>query len=584
MKTLRIFALPLAIFSLNIASAEAGQFKVLKAFAANGLEGATPIGNGAVIGGKLYGFTKSGGAGGMGTFYRINLDGTQFEKLRDFAPSEGTPSSLVAASERILLSVTSPSSSGTKILIYNVGTAAWSDSGLGGASFGQSPTRFVDGDYVYGIDGWISLGKSLYRLSLTSGQREDLYEFQGGADGADPYSLIDGGGNVMYGVTAQGGVLGKGTIFKINKDGTGYQRLHSFSGDTGHPSSEDGRALVLLGGRIYGISSTGGAPGGQNAWPAGFLYSINTDGTDYRIVKTFYEGATAVGPACLATDGTLLHIGMNWGHRDSAGGLVSIKPDGTGQQLLVQFLWANNSPNGRNPWGLVFSGTRLYGWNSEGGAGGVGTVWSYDPGASANPPPYTGPLYGGVTFGGSVYSVSTLPVTSKTVRGVSTTVNATRMVATKLSNALVLDRVRQAGLISSISGYSIVCTDNDRQLAFYAYKPGSPLVNLEEAIGLVEAGVIQSPIITDVYNATLNTTKTSESGTERIYATGRFLGMDVSVRRTLTYKSAQAVINGANSTYYPGTSTGAFFGTDESGSEFVEGTLSIAAPKAIQVP
>jgi hypothetical protein len=220
----------------------------------------------------------------------------------------------------------------------------------------------------------------------------------------------------------------------------------------------------------------------------------------------------------------------------------------------------------------------------QGGAGGVGTVWSYDPGASANPPPYTGPLYGGVTFGGSVYSVSTLPVTSKTVRGVTTTVNATRMVATKLSNALVLDRVRQAGLISSIAGYSIVCTDNDRQLAFYAYKPGSPLVNLEESIGLVEAGVIQSPTITDVYNATLDTTKTSESGTERIYATGRFLGMDVSLRRTLTYKSAQAVINGANSTYYPGTSTGAFFGTDENGAEFVEGTFSIAAPKVIQVP
>jgi len=67
MKTLRIIALPLAIFSLAIASADAGQFKVLKAFAANGLEGATPIGNGAVIGGKLYGFTKSGGGQGLTT-------------------------------------------------------------------------------------------------------------------------------------------------------------------------------------------------------------------------------------------------------------------------------------------------------------------------------------------------------------------------------------------------------------------------------------------------------------------------------------------------------------------------------------
>lgn len=580
MKTLRIFALPLTFFSLTIASADAGQFKVLKAFAADGLEGATPIGNGAVIGGKLYGFTKSGGAGGMGTFYRINLDGTQFEKLRDFAVSEGSPDSLVAASERILLSVNSPSSSATKILIYNVGTAAWSGSELGGISDGRSLAAFIEGDYAYYTESF----KTIFRLSLTSGQRENLYEFQGGADGENPSSLINGGGNVMYGLTQSGGVLGKGTIFKINKDGTGYQRLHSFGGDIGHPFSEAGRALVLLGGRIYGISRSGGAPGGQNAWPAGFLYSINTDGTDYRIVKTFYDGATAVGPACLATDGTLLYIGMGWGDDGSAGGLVSIKPDGTNQQLLVQFVWANNSPNGRNPGGLVFSGTRLYGWNSEGGAGGVGTVWSYDPGTLTNPPPFTGPLYGAVTFGGSVHSVRTLPVTSRTVRGVTTTLNATRMVATKLSNTLVLDRARQAGLINAISGYSIICTDSDRQLAFYAYKPGSPLVALEEIIAVVEAGVLQAPTITDIYSAALNTTKTLESGAERIYATGRFLGMNVSMRRTLTYNSAQAVINGINSTYYPGTSTGAFFGTDESGSEFVEGTLSIAVPKAITVP
>ena len=578
MKTLSIFALPLAIFSLTIASADAGQFKVLKAFAADGLEGGGPFGNGAVIGGKLYGITSLGGAGGMGTFYRVNLDGTQFEKLRDFASSERSPVSLVVASERVLISSWSDSNATWKLFIYTVGTASWSE-----LVFGQN-LAFVEGDYIYGHDG----RRSIFRRNLTGGEPEELYTFQGGADGESPYELTDGGGSVMYGVTERGGILGKGTIFKINKDGAGYQRLHTFGGDLWREPGERGRSVVLLNGKLYGVMQGGGLPGGPDSWPNGFLYSINTDGTDYRIVKTFYSGSSErpYSPICLATDGTLLYIGMRWGGLDDGGmgGLVSIKLDGTSQQTLAQFLDASNSPNGKYPDGMILSGGRLYGWNKEGGAGGVGTVWSYDPGASANPPPFTGPLYGAVTFGGSVHSVRTLPVTSKTGKGVATTVNATRMVATKLSNAFVLDRVRQAGLISSISGYSIVCTDNDRQLAFYAYKPGSPLVHLEEVIGLVEAGAIQSPTITDVYNAALNTTKTSESGTERIYATGRFLGMDVSMRRTLTYKSAQAVINGINSTYYPATSTGAFFGTDGAGAEFVEGTFSIAAPKAIQVP
>jgi len=583
MKTLRIFALPLAIFSLTIASADAGQFKVLKAFAANGLEGAGLFGNGAVIGGKLYGITSLGGAGGMGTFYRVNLDGTQFEKLRDFASSEGSPVSLVVASERVLISSWSSNATARKLFIYTVGTASWSELDFGQNARGRRNLAFVEGDYIYGHDGW----RSIFRRNLTGGEPEELYTFQGGADGEYPFELTDGGGSVMYGVTERGGILGKGTIFKINKDGLGYQRLHTFGGHLWR-ESERGRSVVLLNGKLYGVMQGGGLPGGPDSSPNGFLYSINTDGTDYRIVKTFYGGPSErpSSPICLATDGTLLYIGMRWGGLDNGGtgGLVSIKPDGTSQQTLAQFLDASNSPNGRYPDGMILSGGRLYGWNKEGGAGGGGTVWSYDPGASANPPPFTGPLYGAVTFGGSVHSVRTLPVTSKTGKGVTTTVNATRTVATKLSNAFVLDRVRQAGLISSISGYSIVCTDNDRQLAFYAYKPGSPLVPLEEVIGLVEAGVIQAPTITDVYNATLNTTKTSESGTERIYATGRFLGMDVSVRRTLTYKSAKAVINGINSTYYPATSTGAFFGTDGAGAEFVEGTFSIAAPKAIQEP
>lgn len=578
MKIPSTLAVLLVVWSLTITSTDAGQFKVLKTFAANGLEGGGPFGNGAVIGGKFYGITSSGGAGGKGTFYRINLDGTQFEKLRDFAASEGSPASLVVASERVLISSSNDSNAtAPKLFIYTVGTPSWSELDFSQNAWGGSRNlEFVEGDYVYGLDGW----RSIFRRNLTGGEPEELYRFPGGADGEYPYELIDGGGNVMYGLTRDSS-LAKGTIFKINKDGTGYRRLHSFD-NPGQllPYRSGGPYIILLNERIFGITRRGGPA------EAGYVYSIKTDGTGFTIVKNF-DGKQPNVPEVIATDGTKLFIGMDYngtpgdGEKEG-GGVVAISPDGSGQQTLIRL--DSSSSTGILPSGMIFSGGRLYGWNKEGGTGGVGTVWSYDPGASANPPPFTGPLYGAVTFGGSVHSVRTLPVSSKTVRSITTTVNATRMAATKLSNTLVLDRARQAGLINSISGYSIVCTDADRQLAFYAYKPGSPLVALEQIIAVVEAGVIQAPTITDVYNAALNTTKTAESGTERIYATGRFLGMDVSMRRTLIYKSAQAVINGINSTYYPGTSKGAFFGTDEAGAEFVEGTFSIAAPKAIQVP
>ena len=42
-----------------------------------------------------------------------------------------------------------------------------------------------------------------------------------------------------YGMTSDGGASNRGTVFKLNTDGTGFALVHSFAGGTadGHPPS-----------------------------------------------------------------------------------------------------------------------------------------------------------------------------------------------------------------------------------------------------------------------------------------------------------------------------------------------------------
>jgi len=595
--------LVLAFFVLLPQPSQAGQFKVLKTFPVTAIDGANPASFGHVVaGGKLYGVTYAGGSEGMGVLYRMNLDGTGFQKLHVFTQQEGRPGnnngswaeigSLLAAGDRVYGTTRDGSVNwyggfwsqqiGDPLLWSEFLPLTYNED----SSFGyRRVTSFIQGDMLYGFSnyGGDNDGRgTIFRISLDGTKKDILHTFSGGADGEYVQQVILGD-QAIYGVTTQGGSANKGTIFKLNKDGSEYKSLKFFTGEQTSVQS-----ILYLQGKLYGISTGGGISTSENSYPMGFLFSLNTDGSGYKIVKTFsnWISYTALfAPQMLATDGTLLYITLRWGgSNNSNGGLVSIKPDGTGQKTLVEFSNANNGSTGKDPVSLIYSGGRLYGANAGGGAGETGTIWSYDVDSNGDPAPYTGPLYGAVTFSGSISSVQELGSSTKTSRGITTTVSTQKMVTKPLNNALVLERARQDGLLISVSGYSIVCTDTDQGLGFYAYKKGSALVSLESLLGFVETGILQAVTTTDVYNSATGDSKTSQAGTDKVYGEGVFLGKQVSVSRTVTYKSADAMINGQLSRYYPGTSKAAFFGVDEAGTEFVEGTFSIAAPTTIQVP
>jgi uncharacterized repeat protein (TIGR03803 family) len=134
-------------------------------------------------------------------------------------------------------------------------------------------------------------------------------------DGNGPSTALtlDGNGN-LYGITAAGGIFGRGTAFKLTpsaNEGWGETVLHNFANNNrdGQPS---GSLIIDASGNLYGVASSGGtsnqgavyelSPNGARGWSDQIIYSFgkNVDGVApvgslvFDSAGNFY-GATASG-------------------------------------------------------------------------------------------------------------------------------------------------------------------------------------------------------------------------------------------------------------------------------------------------
>src|SRR4029079_10091977 len=98
-----------------------------------------------------------------------------------------------------------------------------------------------------------------------------LHDFSGD-DGANPYAgLVGGSDGAMYGTTESGVVDSIGTVFKLNKDGSGFLKLHDFSGDDG--ANPYGGLVEGSDGGLYGTARNGGLNG------YGIVFKLDEGGT-----------------------------------------------------------------------------------------------------------------------------------------------------------------------------------------------------------------------------------------------------------------------------------------------------------------
>jgi uncharacterized repeat protein (TIGR03803 family) len=216
-----------------------------------------------------------------------------------------------------------------------------------------------------------------------------LYAFQGGSDGAEPFSglVADKAAN-LYGTTEYGGGTGCysdgcGTVFRIAPDGT-ETVLHAFQGGS---DGEYPLAGVILdkAGNLYGTTSEGGGTGCEYSLGCGTVFRVAPNGTE-TVLYAFQGGNDGDDPqAGLLADnaGNLYGTTYEGGITDctyGCGTVFKVAPDGS-ETVLYSFCAQQNCADGDSPSGALIADKagNLYGTAGEGGTTDSGTVFRLAP-------------------------------------------------------------------------------------------------------------------------------------------------------------------------------------------------------------
>jgi uncharacterized repeat protein (TIGR03803 family) len=219
--------------------------------------------------GNLHGTTINGGAG-SGTVFKVDPTGheTILYSFTYDGPLPNHYSNLILDSAGNLYGTASRGGStgvGFVFKVDEVGNETVLYLFTGGAD-GGTPYGGVIRDAAGNLYGTASAGGSnnagvVYKVN-PAGVETVLYSFRGGADGANPQSVLtaDGQGN-LYGTTVQGGTTSSGTgagvVFKI--DSSAHETvLYSFTGGSDGGSPYAG-VIRDAAGNLYGTTSAGGA-------------------------------------------------------------------------------------------------------------------------------------------------------------------------------------------------------------------------------------------------------------------------------------------------------------------------------------
>ena len=405
--------------------------------------------------GALFGTTMAGGAGDLGTVYKINVAGA-FVPLLDFTGLAGlapgsVPNDLVIAADGSLYGTTQAGGAndlGTvfKLTPAGVLTILVEFTGTTGLRKGAAPVGALvaNGTTLYGVTqagGANDLG-TVFKVSTSGSGFAVLAEFtgiSGGRRGSYPAAgLALHSDGKLYGTTEYGGVNDFGTVFQVSTGGS-FTNLRQLS----HSDGTNPTGALTMGGdlALYGTASAGGAltrgtifkitnagvyqvlsnftgnggatPGatpraGLNVGAAGEFQGTTSaggaddSGTCFKITSagvfthlsdfTTVQGWQPSGGPVMDSDGSVL-VPLNFGGNHGDGTLARVSQAG-GVSVDVDF----GSPLGEHPAGSLFSyGGLFWGVAGHGGTADRGTFFLHSPGVAT------------VTFASFTSSVGALP-------------------------------------------------------------------------------------------------------------------------------------------------------------------------------
>lgn len=232
-------------------------------------------------------------------------------------------------------------------------------------------------ELVQGPDGWLygtapegqgNLKGTIFKVQPDGSDFTVIRWFTNSSEGAAPLGRLILLGSTLYGTTVATVNSYSGTVFKLNTDGTGYAVLKHFTINDGTVPSG---GLTLSSGELYGIAS--GFSGQQ-------LFKIKPDGTDFAVLYNF----TNFPNRSLEEAGGVLYGTTFGGGSAGSGTIFKVNTDGTGFTELKHFSapvlgpstgFPTNSDGASPRAGLTLYGGVLYGTANDGGDSGFGTVF-----------------------------------------------------------------------------------------------------------------------------------------------------------------------------------------------------------------
>ncbi len=316
------------IFALGVALRLPAQLAVPQHYFTNSPDGANP-GTLVLAGGWLYGTAVNGGSANSGMAFKLATDGTGYSVFYNFP----------------------------------------------GGTNGASPNELlVNGGTIYGTTyaGGNSGFGTVFYMNTNGAGGTTIYNFTNAPDAEYPIGGLTAGGGTLYGATTSGGSSGRGALFKLNTNGTGYAVLHSF---TNSPDGATPRAgMVLNAATLYGTTEYGGTHGN------GTVFKLNTNGTGYTVIYNFSNTPDAQFPcAALVISSNQLYGTASYGGSHSGGAVFTLNTNGAGYAVLHPFTGptspTTNSDGAYPKNGLWLKGTQLYGTTVSGGTGKYGTLF-----------------------------------------------------------------------------------------------------------------------------------------------------------------------------------------------------------------
>ena len=356
-------------FSMNL---DGSSFQVLYSFSSNGFYG--PSSQLTVIGAEMYGVSVPGGTSGNGMVYAVNLNGSNFQILHSFTGTAGDgayPGSNLTLIGSTLYGTTVYGGAGGDGTVFSINTDGSNYQVLHSLSTSDGDGVYASvtavGSTLYGLGsgGGAFRGGTLFSLSTDGSDFQVEHNFF--SDGSQPRAALVADGSTLFGTTSNG-INGNGaTLFAVDDDGTNSRVLHAFSSSQG---TTPVGTLVLVGQTLYGEAA--GSFSGSN----GFVFSINTDGSNFQILYWFTGGSQGqYGASGLILAGSTLFGTAGGGNMANV--VFSLNLDGSGFKTLHQFPTSFSLvPSGSITAELTLAGSTIVGTTNSGGSNGDGEIFS----------------------------------------------------------------------------------------------------------------------------------------------------------------------------------------------------------------